>query len=325
MTLLELRDLKTYFNTGGKVVRAVDGIDLTVERGKTEGLVGESGCGKTVTALSIMGLVPPPGKTVAGEILLEGENLLHKSPRQLAKIRGRKISMVFQEPLSCLNPVLRVGRQIEEAIRLHQGLESQEARAKAVEMLERVGIPSPRTRARDYPHQLSGGMRQRVMIAMALSCHPSLLLADEPTTALDVTIQAQILELLRELTRELETALLLITHDFGIVARLCDRISVMYAGKIVEQAPARRIFKEPRHPYTRGLLQAIPRIDRAIHRLESINGVIPNLADLPGGCPFHPRCAVHEAICHREYPPAVQVDADHRVSCWKHVPGGGGH
>ncbi len=323
MTLLELRDLKTYFHTGGKVVRAVDGIDLVVERGKTEGLVGESGCGKTMTALSIMGLVPYPGKTVGGEILLEGENLLRKSPRHMAKIRGRKISMVFQEPLSCLNPVLRVGRQIEEAIRLHQGLEPQKARAKAVEMLERVGIPSPRSRARDYPHQLSGGMRQRVMIAMALSCHPSLLIADEPTTALDVTIQAQILELLQGLTRELETALLLITHDFGIVARLCDRISVMYAGKIVEQAPTRRIFKEPRHPYTRGLLQAIPRIDQVIHRLESINGVTPNLADLPGGCPFHPRCPEHEAICHREYPAAVQVGADHRVSCWKYVPGGG--
>ena len=322
MTLLELRDLKTYFNTGGKVVRAVDGIDLTVERGKTEGLVGESGCGKTVTALSIMGLVPPPGKTVAGEILLEGENLLLKNAREMAKIRGRKISMVFQEPLSCLNPVLRVGRQIEEAIRLHQGLGPPEAREKAVNMLDLVGIPSPRARARDYAHQLSGGMRQRVMIAMALSCHPSLLIADEPTTALDVTIQAQILELLQGLTQELNTALLLITHDFGIVAKLCDRISVMYAGKIVERAPTRHIFKHPRHPYTRGLLHAIPRIDRDVHRLESINGVIPNLAALPAGCPFHPRCPGHEEICHREYPPAVQVGREHRVSCWKHAPGG---
>ncbi len=322
MNLLELRELKTYFNTGGKVVRAVDGINLTVERGKTAGLVGEAGCGKTVTALSIMGLVPPPGKTVAGEILLEEENLLGKNAWEMAKIRGRKISIVFQEPLSCLNPVLRVGRQIEEAIRLHQGLGQPEAREKAVSMLDLVGIPSPRVRARDYAHQLSGGMRQRVMIAMALSCHPSLLIADEPTTALDVTIQAQILELLQGLTQELETALLLITHDFGIVAKLCDRISVMYAGKIVESAPARSIFKHPRHPYTRGLLNAIPRIDRDVHRLESISGVIPNPADLPAGCIFHPRCPEHEVICHREYPAVVQVGTEHWVSCWKHAPGG---
>lgn len=316
MTLLEVRNLKTYFNTAKGLVRAVDGVNLSVERGKTEGLVGESGCGKSVTALSIMGQVPRPGKTVGGQIIFEGEDLLRKKPAAMAKIRGRKISMIFQEHLSSLNPVMRVGKQLEEVLRLHQGLGRLEAREKAVSMLELVGISSPQTRVREYPHQLSGGMRQRVMIAMALSCNPALLIADEPTTALDVTIQAQILELLKGLIKELGTALLLITHDFGIVAELCDRVSVMYAGNIVEQAPTREIFKNPGHPYTRGLFNAIPPIDRDIYRLESVNGVVPDLACPPGGCRFISRCPGHYKICHHEKPGPVEVSPGHFVCCW---------
>ncbi|MDO9533895.1 MAG: ABC transporter ATP-binding protein [Bacillota bacterium] len=318
MTLLNIRDLRTHFFTGNGLVRAVDGIDLSIDHGKTEGLVGESGCGKSVTALSIMKLLPRPGKTVGGKIIFEGEDLLLKTPREMSKIRGEKISMIFQEPLSSLNPVLRSGKQIEEAIRLHQGLSRQDAQKEAVRMMELVGIPSPSARARNYPHQLSGGMRQRVMIAMALSCNPSLLIADEPTTALDVTIQAQILELLKELIRELNTSMLLITHDFGIVAELCDMVSVMYAGNIVERASTRAIFKKPMHPYTRGLLNSIPRIDLNVDRLESITGAVPNLAHPPGGCLFNPRCQEHEAICHRKKPLPVEIEPEHFVSCWKY-------
>lgn len=318
MTMLEVRNLKTYFHTDRGLVRAVDGIDFSVERGKTEGLVGESGCGKSVTALSIMRQLPKAGKTVGGQIIFEGEDLLLKKPADMVKIRGRKISMVFQEHLSSLNPVLRVGKQIEEVIRMHQGLGRLEAREKAVSMLELVGIASPRTRFAAYPHQLSGGMRQRVMIAMALSCHPALLIADEPTTALDLTIQAQILELLKKLIKELDTALLLITHDFGIIAELCDRVSVMYAGNIVERAPTREIFKKPGHPYTRCLLNAIPRIDRDIYRLESVNGVAPDLARPPAGCRFITRCPGHHAICHREKPGPVEVNPGHFVHCWNY-------
>ena len=253
MALLKIRDLKTHFFTGNSsggngIIKAVDGIDLHLEPGKTEGLVGESGCGKTATALSIMRLLPRSGKTVSGKIIFEGEDLLLKSPREMSKIRGKKISMIFQEPLSSLNPVLRSGKQIEEAIRLHRGMGRAEAEKEAVRIMELVGIPSPKARAKDYPHQLSGGMRQRIMIAMAISCNPSLLIADEPTTALDVTIQAQILELLKQLIKELKTSMLLITHDLGVVAELCDKVSVMYAGNIVESGPTRAIFKNPLHP-----------------------------------------------------------------------------
>ena len=316
MALLEVRNLRTYFDTARGMVRAVDGIDLAVEPGKTEGLVGESGCGKSVTALSIMRLVPSGGKTFGGEIIFEGEDLLQKTPGEMGKIRGKKISMIFQEHLSSLNPVLQVGRQIEEAIRMHQGLDRLAAREKAVKMLRLVGITSPESRIKDYPHQLSGGMRQRVMIAMALSCNPSLLIADEPTTALDVTIQAQILELLKRLIKELDTSLLLITHDFGIVAELCDRVSIMYAGQIVERAPTRAIFKNPKHPYTKGLLNAIPRIDRDVHRLDTVNGVVPNLLHPPSGCRFSSRCPGHYEICHRAKPGPMEISPGHFVNCW---------
>jgi len=318
MTLLEVRNLKTYFHTDKGVVRAVDGIDLTVEQGKTEGLVGESGCGKSITALSIMQLVPALGKIMEGEIIFEGENLLRKNPREMSRIRGSKISMIFQEHLSSLNPVLQIGRQIEEAILLHQGLDRHAARKRVLKMLELVGISSPETRIKDYPHQLSGGMRQRVMIAMALCCNPALLIADEPTTALDVTIQAQILELLKGLIKKFHTSLLLITHDFGVVAEVCDRVSVMYAGKIVERAPTRALFKDPRHPYTRGLLHAIPRVDGTLERLEGINGVVPSLDNLPAGCPFVSRCPGHAAVCHHENPDPVKVAPGHVVYCWMH-------
>ncbi len=316
MALLEVRNLKTYFETARGMVQAVDGINLTVERGKTEGLVGESGCGKTVTALSVMRLIPNRGKILNGEIIFEGEDLLQKTPAEMIRIRGRKISMIFQDHLSSLNPVLQVGKQIEEAIRKHQGLDRLAAREKAIKMLGLVGISSPETRIKDYPHQLSGGMRQRVMIAMALSCNPSLLIADEPTTALDVTIQAQIVELLKRLIKELDTSLLLITHDFGVVAELCDRVSVMYGGQIVERAPTREIFKNPGHPYTRGLLNAIPRIDRDMDRLDNVYGVVPNLISPPDGCRFCSRCPGHYEICHRKNPEPVEVGPDHLVNCW---------
>lgn len=323
MTLLKICDLKTHFFTGKNrsgngIIRAVDGIDLHLEPGKTEGLVGESGCGKTVTALSIMKLLPRSGKTISGKILFEGEDLLLKSPREMSKIRGKKISMIFQEPLSSLNPVLRSGKQIEEAIRLHRGMGRTEAEKEAVRIMELVGIPSPGARAKDYPHQLSGGMRQRIMIAMAISCNPSLLIADEPTTALDVTIQAQILELLKKLIKEIKTSMLLITHDLGIVAELCDRVSVMYAGNIVESGSTRAIFKNPQHPYTLGLLNAIPRVDLDLDRLAVINGAVPNLAHPPGGCRFNPRCGEHDEICHRNKPPPVEVEPGHFVCCWKY-------
>jgi oligopeptide transport system ATP-binding protein len=322
MTLLDIRGLKTYFFTGNGVVRAVDGVDLQIGRGRTEGLVGESGCGKSVTALSIMRLVAAPGRTVAGEIIFEGEDLLKKSPQEMGKIRGKRVAMIFQDPLSSLNPVLQIGEQIGEALRLHQGLSRPEARERAVQMLELVGIPAPAVRSREYPHQLSGGMRQRVMIAMALSCNPALLIADEPTTALDVTIQAQILALLQELTGERGTALLLITHDLGIVAELCDRVTVMYAGNVVERASTSAIFKKPRHPYTRGLLRAMPKIDADIERLAVIDGTVPHLAHPPGGCRFNPRCPEHEAICHRQKPAPVEVEPGHFVSCWQYAAGG---
>lgn len=322
MNLLDIQGLKTYFFTNNGVVRAVDGVDLQIGRGRTEGLVGESGCGKSVTALSIMRLVAAPGRTVAGKIIFEGEDLLQKSSQEMGKIRGKRIAMIFQDPLSSLNPVMRIGEQIGEAIRLHQGFGHSEARKRAVQMLELVGIPAPAARIREYPHQLSGGMRQRVMIAMALSCNPALLIADEPTTALDVTIQAQILALLQELTGEQGTALLLITHDLGIIAELCDKVTVMYAGNVVERASTKAIFKKPRHPYTRGLLKARPKIDADIERLAVINGAVPHLAHPPGGCCFNPRCPEHEAICHRLKPAAVEVETGHFVSCWQYAAGG---
>lgn len=322
MTLLDVRALKTYFFMGKSVVRAVDGVDLQIGRGRIEGLVGESGCGKTVTALSIMRLVAKPGRIVSGNIMFEGEELLTKSPREMSRIRGKRIAMIFQDPLSSLNPVMPIGEQIGEALRLHRGLDRSEARKSTVQMLEMVGIPAAAARIKEYPHQLSGGMRQRVMIAMALSGDPALLIADEPTTALDATIQVQILALLRELTGERGTALLLITHDLGVVAEMCDRVTVMYAGNIVERASTEALFKKPRHPYTRGLLNAIPKIDAHVQRLTVVNGTVPHLAHPPGGCRFTPRCPEHEAICHRQKPAPVEVEPGHFVSCWMYAAGG---
>jgi peptide/nickel transport system ATP-binding protein len=318
--LLDIKGLKTYFFTEEGVVRAVDGVDLHIDKGETLGVVGESGCGKTVTALSVMKLIPmPPGKIVEGQMVYEGRDLVTLPPAQMRKVRGKEISMVFQEPMTSLNPVFTIGEQIAEAIRLHEGLGRRAAMDKTVEMLKIVHIPNPERRVKEYPHQLSGGMRQRVMIAMALSCNPKLLIADEPTTALDVTIQAQILELLNELKAKLGMAVLLITHDMGVIAETAQRVMVMYAGKVVEEAPVKDLFKEPLHPYTQGLLRSIPRIDTAAtqkKRLEAIPGVVPSLLNLPKGCSFEPRCPHAKPVCKDQEPVLKEVKRGHKVSCW---------
>ncbi len=318
--LLEIRGLKTYFYADGQVSPAVDGVDYRVRKGETLGVVGESGCGKSVTALSVMRLIPePPGKIVDGRILFEGRDLRKLSEDQMRKIRGNKISMIFQEPMTSLNPVYTIGNQISEAIRLHQNLSSKDALHRSVEMLKLVGIPSPERRVHEYPHQLSGGMRQRAMIAMALSCNPSLLIADEPTTALDVTIQAQILDLMGDLKAELNTAIILITHDLGVVAETAVRIAVMYAGKVVEEADVINIFENPLHPYTRGLLQSIPRIDqrqKTKQRLREIKGVVPIPSQLPTGCAFHPRCPEIMKKCSQELPELQPASEGQQVRCW---------
>jgi len=324
--LLDIRGLKTHFFSDEGISPAVDGVDFRVHKGETLGIVGESGCGKSVTALSIMRLIPdPPGRIVAGEILLEGRNLLELSVDQMRKIRGNRISMIFQEPMTSLNPVYTIGSQISEAIRLHQGRSPQEALERSVEMLKLVGIPAPERRVREYPHQLSGGMRQRAMIAMALSCNPSLLIADEPTTALDVTIQAQILELMGNLKSELNTAIILITHDLGVIAESAARVVVMYAGKVVEEANVVAIFESPLHPYTIGLLQSIPRLDlrnRKKQRLKEIKGMVPMPALLPPGCAFHPRCQEVMPKCSQETPLLKPAADGHQVSCWLHAQRG---
>lgn len=322
MTLLSIHGLKTYFYTENHVVEALDGIDLHLGRGRTEGLVGESGCGKTVTGLSIMRLVPPPGRITGGKIYFEGEDLLRKNRREMQKLRGNRISMIFQDPLSCLNPVLTIGRQVAESFRLHRGLNGNRSMKEAAKMLELVGIPDPSSRIKEYPHQLSGGMRQRVMIAIALSCKPSLLIADEPTTALDVTIQAQILALLKDLVDDTGASLLLITHDLSVIAEMCENVTVMYAGTIVERASTRSLFKNPLHPYTRGLLSSIPRIDMEAGRLQPIEGTVPDLGHPPSGCRFHPRCPDSLEVCRRQRPAAVRVDKGHYLSCWQY-PGTG--
>ncbi|HEU5177848.1 MAG TPA: ABC transporter ATP-binding protein [Burkholderiales bacterium] len=297
-------------------MRAVDGVDLRLERGGTLGIVGESGCGKSVTALSIMGLIPqPPGRIAGGEVLLDGEDLLKQSPARLRDLRGDKLAMIFQEPMTSLNPAFRVGDQIAEALIRHRKLGKEAAHEKTVEMLRRVRIPSPEQRARDYPHQLSGGMRQRVMIAMALACNPQLLIADEPTTALDVTIQAQILELMRTLRAELGTAIILITHDLGVVAELADEVMVMYAGQVVERCQAQRLFAEPQHPYTIGLLGSIPRLHLEQERLAAIEGVVPDAAAFPEGCRFHPRCPFAVEQCRRENPALREITPNHFAAC----------
>jgi oligopeptide/dipeptide ABC transporter ATP-binding protein len=317
--LLEVKNLRTYFYTQEGVVRAVDGVSWDLEEGETLGLVGESGCGKSVTAMSILRLIPqPPGRIVDGEIIFEGKDLLKMDSNEIRSIRGNRIGMVFQEPMTSLNPVLTIGNQLTEAVKLHLGLEQEEADARAVELLEMVGIPEARQRLNDYPHQFSGGMRQRVMIAMSLSCNPKLLIADEPTTALDVTIQAQILDIMARLSRELGTAVVVITHNLGVVARYADRVNVMYAGKIVESGTAADIFKRPRHPYTVGLMSSVPRLDATEHvRLTTIEGQPPLLIDPIPGCPFEPRCDWRIDKCHTDAPPLELKEEGHFAACWR--------
>jgi len=313
-----VRGLRTLFAAEHGEVRAVDGVDFTLERGRTLGIVGESGCGKSVTALSIMGLVPqPPGRIADGEVLFEGEDLLKLPAQRLRDLRGDKLAMIFQEPMTSLNPAFPVGEQVAEALLRHRKLTKKDAEQGAVEMLRRVRIPSPERRALDYPHQLSGGMRQRVMIAMALACNPKLLIADEPTTALDVTIQAQILELMRALRAELGTAIILITHDLGVIAELADEVIVMYAGKVIERCSAPRLFAEPQHPYTVGLLGSIPRLHLEQERLAAIEGFVPDAAAFPPGCRFHPRCPFAIDRCRSEIPALKEVTADHFTACWR--------
>ncbi len=320
--VLDVKNLQTVFFTNSGLFKAVDDISFSVRRGETLAIVGESGCGKSVTALSIMRLVPdPPGRIVGGSVALEGTDLLGLDEAEMRAIRGNRISMIFQEPMTSLNPVIRIGDQITEAVRLHRSITRKEAWAKAVEMLRLVRIPEPERRATEYPHQLSGGMRQRAMIAMALACRPALLIADEPTTALDVTIQAQILALIVELQKELGTGLILITHDLGVVAQTAQRVIVMYAGKKVEEAGVEALFENPRHPYTRGLMASMPAVatfgSNSDARLVEIPGMVPSLTNLPPGCAFAPRCALAIERCHAEYPPLQDWGDHHLAACWR--------
>lgn len=314
MSLLEVKGLEVQFKTDDGVVRAVNGIDLRLEAGETLGLVGETGAGKTTTARSIIGLVPtPPGKIVSGQVLFEGTDLLQASEKYMRKIRGGKISMIFQDPMTSLNPLERVGNQIAETIKEHSNLSKEEANAEALKFLEKVGIPA--SRAMEYPHQFSGGMKQRVVIAIALACNPVLLLADEPTTALDVTIQAQVLKLMRELKQELNTAVILITHDLGIVSEMCDKVAIVYAGRVVEEGTWKDIYANPSHPYTVGLFNSIPTLDKEVKRLQPIEGLMPDPVDLPTGCPFHPRCDKHTDNCCKIEPGMSEVSEGHFVRC----------
>jgi len=314
--LLRVQDLRTHFLTHEGTVRAVDGVSFTIMKGETLGLVGESGCGKSVTALSIMRLIPsPPGRILSGEILFEGSDLLSLSERRMRDIRGCKISMIFQEPMTSLDPVFTIGDEIMETVKLHQGLKRSDAKREVIEALRTVGIPDSERRIRNYPHELSGGMRQRAMIAMALSCNPALLIADEPTTALDVTIQAQILRLIDDLKSRLGTSVLLITHDLGVVSEMCDFVAVMYAGHIVEYTDVHTIFEQPLHPYTIGLKKSIPSLDAEVERLDTIKGLVPSLIDIPSGCPFHPRCTHTMPVCRKEMPELIKADKGHHVKC----------
>ncbi len=316
--LLEVRDLRTTFRVDGGEFAAVDGVSFTVEAGRTLGIVGESGCGKSVTALSIMGLLPqPPGRVAGGTVRFEGRNLLELPSAAMRALRGDRISMIFQEPMTSLNPALTVGDQIVEVIRRHRSVDRVQAKALAIDMLQRVRIPSPEQRYADYPHRLSGGMRQRVMIAIALACGPRLLIADEPTTALDVTIQAQILDLMRTLREETGSAIILITHDLGVVAEIADEVAVMYSGRIVERAPVGVLFAQPQHPYTIGLLGSIPQLHREQVRLAAIEGQVPNPLLPVTGCRFHPRCPFAITRCRREEPPLVPVAGVHEAACWR--------
>ena len=318
MALLEVSDLRTYFNTDNGTARSVDGISFSIEQGEVLGIVGESGCGKSVTSLSIMRLVPqPPGEIMAGSsIRFRGEEIVTAAERRMREIRGNDIAMIFQEPMTSLNPVFPIGEQIAEALRIHRKLPKAQARATAIDLLGLVGIPDPEARVDHYPHQLSGGQRQRVMIAIALSCEPDLLIADEPTTALDVTIQAQILELLADLRSRLGMAIMLITHDLGVVAEVCDRVVVMYAGEVVEEGPVAEIFQNPRHPYTQGLMQAIPRLGRRTERLAVIPGMVPSAINWPVGCRFHARCPYGFDVCVLEHPELFVINQQHTSRCW---------
>ncbi|HYE82333.1 MAG TPA: ABC transporter ATP-binding protein [Clostridia bacterium] len=319
--LLEVKDLKTYFYTVDGVLPAVDGISFSINKGETLGIVGESGSGKSVTARSVMRLIPdPPGKIEEGSILFNGEDILAKKEQDMQKIRGNKIAMIFQDPMTSLNPLFTIGNQIMESIMLHQRSSKKEAREKAIEMLKLVGIPSPERRIGDFPHQMSGGMRQRVMIAMALSCQPDLLIADEPTTALDVTIQAQILELISDIKEKFNMAVMIITHDLGVVAGVADRVIVMYSGKIMEYGDIRSLFSSPLHPYTRGLMDSIPKLDSEERRLKSIAGTLPSLTEHITGCRFASRCSVAKSLCHIKEPSLVDVDG-RSVRCFLYSDG----
>ncbi|HEX9928590.1 MAG TPA: ABC transporter ATP-binding protein [Pyrinomonadaceae bacterium] len=316
-TILSVKDLKTYFQTEDGVVKAVDGISFELKKGETLGIVGESGSGKSVTNLSIIRLIPtPPGKIVSGEVVFDGRDILKQTPEEVRKIRGRRIAMIFQDPMTSLNPFLKISRQIGEITELHLGHTRQQSREHAIKMLTLVGIPDPESRVDNYPHEFSGGMRQRVMIAMALSCEPEVLIADEPTTALDVTIQAQILELIKKLREETGTSVVLITHDLGVVAGMTDKIIVMYAGKVFEQAPTGELFATPANPYTKGLLKSVPDpAHEAGEPLYQIPGLPPDLAHLPPGCPFEPRCNYAQEICREQFPPFVQINENHHSLC----------
>lgn len=314
--LLEIKDLKTHFFTEDGVVKAVDGVDFKVYQGETLGIVGESGCGKSVTAFSIIRLLDYPGKTVGGEIIFKEKDILKKSEADMRKIRGKEIAMIFQEPMTALNPILTIGFQISESLRMHFNISKEEAIKKSLKLLTKVEIPVPEQRINEYPHQLSGGMRQRVMIAMALSCDPTLLIADEPTTALDVTIQAQILELMKSLLRDFNGSLIMITHDLGVIAEIADRIAVMYAGKIVEYADKKIIFHNPSHAYTFGLLTSIPRLDMEMKRLNVIPGIVPNPLHFPSGCKFNTRCKFATEKCKEKEPALTELEEGHLVRCW---------
>ncbi|MBP7263030.1 MAG: ABC transporter ATP-binding protein [Spirochaetia bacterium] len=321
--ILQVKDLKAYFKLDEGLLKAVDGVSFDLRKGETLGIVGESGSGKSVTNLAIMKLIPtPPGRIAGGQVIFDGKDLIPMNDNEIRQIRGNKISMIFQDPMTSLNPFLRISTQMVETIVLHQGLDKKAAKEKAIEMLKLAGIPAPENRIDQYPHQFSGGMRQRVMIAMALSCNPEILIADEPTTALDVTIQAQILELINELSQRLGTAVILITHSLGVVAGMCDNICVMYAGRVVEKGSADEIFADPKHPYTVGLIKSVPRLDKENkQRLYSIPGQPPNVINLPECCPFFPRCDRAMDICKSKYPPVAELGNGRTVSCWLYGEG----
>ncbi len=314
--LLEVRDLKTYFYTGSGIVKAVDGVSFDVRPGKTLGIVGESGCGKSITSMSVLKLIEKPGKIVEGTIKFDNADIVPMNDEEIRHVRGNEISMIFQEPMTSLNPVFKIEEQIMEAVLLHQDIDKKEAQKIAVDMLGFVGIPRPEQVAKNYPHQLSGGMRQRVMIAMALACKPKLLIADEPTTALDVTIQAQILKLMNDLKEETNTSIMLITHDLGVIAQMADDVIVMYSGKVVESAPVKELFDNPKHPYTKGLLASIPSLDQDKERLHSIEGVVPSPFELPKGCYFEPRCEFATEKCKTKMPDITDISSDHQVRCF---------